>query len=1097
MTLIKSVKGRLPMNSGAYSSSKVYGKKYRCNLYGCEWESLIEGNNYAPATLVNGTVTPDTVHWRLVSGVPGNYGLDAKVAANRTEIEQIKGGSTDSIASLKKDIAKQNERIDEQDKHIDDKINEGIADLASIPDNEIIVVDSLPDTGKANTVYRVPGEHSYAEWAYRNNAWVKLAEYNNGIDDEPTAGSENLVTSGGVNKEIASIKIDSFEDGYTSNKISFSNSESKRRKIELCKGVSYIFSFVGTKNVAVGLFFKDGDNEQINGGSGISPNTNIEFIPANDVIEISIYSTGEQDLQFNIRKKESIYNFKDLQIKHNKTSKILDKYNLDYIAGFVQGEIGSEISISSQPVWPYHIILPIEDWNVIEFHAFASSLGNYVYYLDEDDIIQRKDLIREKGNYIGYTQNYAKVIININREYANEEDDLFIKLSRHNFNSIDCEKLPVIVSNGNIINSSVNHTIKVPVFGNKYIFADIVAYSGNNPLPQTFNFFDKDLNFISSTGITNHDRVSGFVSAEVPDGAYWALVCNRNKNSNGCDAVIYTEFSVENEINKEDDFYRLSEKLVERKSKIAATGEIGGKVSEVMSAANYAIIPWMEGYDVFMYNQAYNIGGGVMQVDSNGNITSIKEGKNWNYPCYYAIKKDANATHVVYNYINNNFEASFAKIKEIYATSSDVLEGFLISTTGIKSPALPQKNYKIDVSNVRYIFADIEEKSGVENVTFAFYDYKDNFIGYGNKQVASDGIKGLVYAKVPKNASYVSIQARLFLSDDSTRGDDELHLPHFYVLYNDNIEEVLLSEQVLKYNYKKNIPYEGERINLKGFNLTTFGHGVINAPIQVDGVEHSGQGFSIYGKYLFRGYDRGYIEVFDISNLGSVCKVGAFKLGSYINNTTITYNHINCASFGLELNDSGFPYFYDGAMKNKIFVEKITTNSAELVQTIKINTIASNLDRHTAQGVIGDDGYLWIVCSAIVGQGQQNYNKRYFYKFNIPDISISEVVLTDEDALDSWEEDGYNFYVSQAQGMCVKNGYLFWVSGAAKFHDNDNPNMPRKREIIVWDVNTHKQTSVVPLTNIIPHEPEDLEVYNGKLIVCTNYCNFAYALDFN
>lgn len=74
MTVIPKTIGRLPQNLGDYDSTKVYGKKNRVFLYGCEWQSLIEGNTFAPATLnaQAGTITPDETHWKLVTG---NYRL--------------------------------------------------------------------------------------------------------------------------------------------------------------------------------------------------------------------------------------------------------------------------------------------------------------------------------------------------------------------------------------------------------------------------------------------------------------------------------------------------------------------------------------------------------------------------------------------------------------------------------------------------------------------------------------------------------------------------------------------------------------------------------------------------------------------------------------------------------------------------------------------------------------------------------------------------------------------------------------------------------------------------------------------------------------
>lgn len=127
-------------------------------------------------------------------------GQDLKITKKLAEIDQKYDEFEDKTDEYFKQESAKNDK----------KINEGIAGVAKIPDNEILVVDSLPDTGKANTVYRVPGEHSYAEWAYRNNAWVKLAEYNNGIDDEPVAGSENLVKSGGILKFAENLNFVSF-----------------------------------------------------------------------------------------------------------------------------------------------------------------------------------------------------------------------------------------------------------------------------------------------------------------------------------------------------------------------------------------------------------------------------------------------------------------------------------------------------------------------------------------------------------------------------------------------------------------------------------------------------------------------------------------------------------------------------------------------------------------------------------------------------------------------------------------------------------------------------------------------------------------------
>ena len=78
MTVIQKTIGRLPVNLGDYDSTKSYGKKNRVLLYGCEWESKVENNTYSPASLntTTGVITPDTTHWKLISGSYNTWLID-------------------------------------------------------------------------------------------------------------------------------------------------------------------------------------------------------------------------------------------------------------------------------------------------------------------------------------------------------------------------------------------------------------------------------------------------------------------------------------------------------------------------------------------------------------------------------------------------------------------------------------------------------------------------------------------------------------------------------------------------------------------------------------------------------------------------------------------------------------------------------------------------------------------------------------------------------------------------------------------------------------------------------------------------------------
>lgn len=65
-----------------------------------------------------------------------------------------------------------------------------------------MVVGPLPETGEERTIYRVPGESSYADYMWNGTAFVKMAEYDNAIDDEPDAESDNPVKGRGIFKAL-------------------------------------------------------------------------------------------------------------------------------------------------------------------------------------------------------------------------------------------------------------------------------------------------------------------------------------------------------------------------------------------------------------------------------------------------------------------------------------------------------------------------------------------------------------------------------------------------------------------------------------------------------------------------------------------------------------------------------------------------------------------------------------------------------------------------------------------------------------------------------------------------------------------------------
>lgn len=102
----------------------------------------------------------------------------------------------------------------------DASINQLSNEIDAVNTQDIVPVDSLPAVGSADPrkIYRVVGETSYTDNMVNaaGDGWKELAVYTfPGIDDVPTAGSDNLVKSGGVFNSINAKAIELlWQDGY-------------------------------------------------------------------------------------------------------------------------------------------------------------------------------------------------------------------------------------------------------------------------------------------------------------------------------------------------------------------------------------------------------------------------------------------------------------------------------------------------------------------------------------------------------------------------------------------------------------------------------------------------------------------------------------------------------------------------------------------------------------------------------------------------------------------------------------------------------------------------------------------------------------------
>ena len=91
---------------------------------------------------------------------------------------------------------------------VDETLTQLSNEIDAVNKQDVIPVDTLPAVATADPkkIYRVVGEDSYTDYMVNatHDGWKELATYSfPGIDDEPTAGSENPVRSGGVQNELA------------------------------------------------------------------------------------------------------------------------------------------------------------------------------------------------------------------------------------------------------------------------------------------------------------------------------------------------------------------------------------------------------------------------------------------------------------------------------------------------------------------------------------------------------------------------------------------------------------------------------------------------------------------------------------------------------------------------------------------------------------------------------------------------------------------------------------------------------------------------------------------------------------------------------
>ena len=463
-------------------------------------------------------------------------------------------------------------------------------------------------------------------------------------------------------------------------------------------------------------------------------------------------------------------------------------------------------------------------------------------------------------------------------------------------------------------------------------------------------------------------------------------------------------------------------------------------------------------------------------LDANENVLQswehVAQSASNSEQYYQYLTMPANTAYFVYSFPSDAapFACKYSDLPDFTEIHPEA-KAIQVSTDGVISASTTMNTYKIPVKYSKIIKVNIKLFSGDNVVGISYWDKSDNMIAWENRMTAANtNIEKISIA--PDNAIYALI---------TTRNN---YTAHIYIgNFESNIREIEdnIYDIYQKLNQKSNpdnaYSYFGERLNLRGYTMRSFGKDIIKSYVRYpnqDSPYLSGQGCAIYGNNLFRFHQNGLCDVFDISDVDNVTMVSQFELGSYYES-----NHANTGSFGTIIDaDTNMPYLYvSGGYNKKCYVEKVTTTGSTLVQTITLS--------HAGMGCnffAGDDGYLW--CVVIVDSSTQ-YTFKY-YKFIMPAINDGDVTLTADDAVDSWTDGPYDIsYYYTIQGGKVINGRLFICFGvdAASNH------------IIVWNTDTKEQVNNIPLSGI-SSELEDFDVHNGNMIIVCNGDNQAYLADF-
>ena len=337
----------------------------------------------------------------------------------------------------------------------------------------------------------------------------------------------------------------------------------------------------------------------------------------------------------------------------------------------------------------------------------------------------------------------------------------------------------------------------------------------------------------------------------------------------------------------------------------------------------------------------------------------------------------------------------------------------------------------------------------------------------------------------PKDAYYV-FQARYATERELSDSEVSEIINSFSVIRkNKNIEErVEILEKSSNSPYDdKQVIYYGDRLPLNAIYARAL------SDIVMDGTSEAVNGLAIDGNTLVTLYNGGIARLYAISGSFEISEPSElFDLGSKASN-----NHSNCGSFGNKYESSDvLPLLYVSQYHiegGRCFVERINKSSlsSTLIQTINI---ANGLYGYSIDWVVDKERQRLIAFGNTSSSSSAN-NKHRVMVFDIPSLESSDVTLTASDAVENYFMEDYSddvhtmvgdVAVFSVQGCFAKNGFIYCLASGSQQQE-----LTRPKSIYCWDYVNKRLHAKVPLNGVIDGELEDIEFFNGSIVVQSGY----------